>query len=244
VSEFSVVSAVSLPQQLKEESLRGVRAWDANRSRSKQTGAGASDLGGPCVRQLAYKATGAPRLRQASDPWAAIVGTACHAVPLHEAFLNNPDWLLDLKLEIGPGIWGTLDRYHVPTATIVDDKVLSADSMKKMRAQGPGPQYRTQVHCYGFGMSRLGHEVKNVALCCWPRSGRMVDAYVWAERYDEDVVEAAFVRWYGLKEASPAFTPEMFRLFAKADGPCGWCNYYDPELASTRPELACGGWKS
>jgi len=244
MSTPDVVSAVTLPQQLKTESLRGVRAWCDNRARSKQTGVGASDLGHPCVRNLAYKATGAAKHPQVTDQWPSAVGISVHGGALHEAFVNNPDWLLDVRLEIGPGIRGTLDRYHVPSATVVDDKVLGVEPLKKIRTTGPGDQYRTQVHCYAFGLSRLGHDVKNVALCCWPRSGRMVDAYVWAEPYDEDIVERAFVRWYGLVEAAPAFTPDIFRLLAKADGPCAFCNYYSPGVAATSPDKACEGWKA
>ena len=239
--ELTIVPPGGLALAIKNESVGKVAAWDAARARSKQTGIGASQIGCPCTKQLLYAARGVEKRKQVSDPWAAIVGSACHSGPLHEAFRGSPDWLLDHKMEIGPGLYGTLDRYHIPTGCVVDDKVLGVEALKKMRKHGPGPQYRTQVHMYGFGMSRLGHDVRHVALCCWPRSGRMVDAYVWTEPYSDDVVETAFQRWYGLLEAAPAFTPEMFALVAKADGPCGWCPYYDPELEKSNPELACGG---
>lgn len=238
----------TLADRLKNELRDAVRDWEHNRPRSRQTGIGASDLGHPCLRYLAYKATGAPPGTQRGDPWPAIVGTSCHEWVLTQAFENDPRWSLGRSMEIGPGLRGTYDlvRNRADGGVIViDHKVLGFDSLKTLRLRGAKPQYRVQVHAYGFGVYRQGIDVTHVAIAGWPRSGFLRDLHVWIEPYDSDVVEAAFARWYTLVEAAPALTaaPDLFGQLAMADGPCSWCPWFNPELAQTRPELACPGFE-
>jgi hypothetical protein len=59
-----------------------------------------------------------------------------------------------------------------------------------------------------------------------------------------NVVEEAFQRWYGLVDMAPILVaqPEMFNALAKADGPCSWCPWFNPELSVTNPEKACPGY--
>lgn len=218
-----------------------VRDYDASRSRTRQTQLGASSAGTPCDRQLWYYATGAPKLGQKGDPWPAMVGTACHEWTFTKAFENDPDWELGRSLEIGPELRGTFDLFHVPSATVIDFKALGKSSMDKIRRHGPGPQYRVQVHLYAFGVYRQGIDVNRVALACFPRSGFLKDVIVWEEAFDLAVVESALERWYTIKEASPMFTPELFRVAPKADGPCSFCSWLNPSIAVEHPELACEG---
>lgn len=235
-----VVQPGSLADRLRNQIRDGLIAYDRSRPRNQQAGIGASDLGHPCLRYLAYRATGAPRFPQRSDPWPAMVGTACHDGPLATAFRDG-DWEVGKSMEIGPGIRGTLDVYHKPSKTVVDYKVLGADSLRSLRTGGPRAQYRTQVHAYGFGLWRLGVDVENVAIVGLPRSGFLRDLVVWTEPYDVNVVEQAFQRWYTLAEAAPALAPEHFTLLARVDGPCAFCNWFNPALAAEHPELACPG---
>jgi hypothetical protein len=226
--------------RLKNDIVGVLRAKDAARDRNRQVRIGPSGLCCPCDRQLAYYARETPKIGQPGDPLAAWVGTAFHALA-DEAFTGADGWETGRRMEIGPELWGTDDLFHLPTGTVVDLKMLGKTSLDKIRRNGPGPQYRGQVHLYGFGRLRLGYEVNHVALACFPRSGFLRDVVLWTEPYDNDIVEAAFERWYTIKEASPLFTPDIFRMLPRADGPCAFCPYYSPSVAGEHPELACPG---
>lgn len=225
--------------------LRGaVLAFDANSPRSKQTGIGASQLGHPCNRHLAHIAIQTPRRPQLSDPWAAIVGTSCHAHIFTKAFENNPEFELPKgSIEIGPGIRGTADLIHLTTGTIIDFKVVGKSSMDKLKRHGPSTTYRVQAHAYGFGYKRLGYHVQHVAIAAWPRSGLSRDLHIWTEPYDEQVVEEAFARWYPLVENADQLRayPDLIDMMPKADGPCGWCEFKAPQ--GTPPLEGCPGVK-
>jgi hypothetical protein len=239
----SVAQPGTLDYRLGQLVRSKVRAWDEGRGRSRQRRLGASGLGHPCLRHLAYYATGAEQIGQKSDPFPAIMGTWGHA-GLDEVFRGDPEMELGQNVEIGPDLYGTYDAYHRPSATVIDWKFLSKDSINRIRNHGPGNQYRVQVHAYAFGLYRLGVDVKNVALVCFPRSGFLVGVHVWAEPFDIDVVEQAFARWYGLVEMAPILKsmPAMFNALAMADGPCAWCSWFNPELSKTSPEKACPGF--
>lgn len=241
LTEPIVLSQPGTPEdRLKADLIRVLRARDEARDRNKQVRIGPSGLCTPCDRQLAYYATETPKLGQKGDPLAAWVGTAFHALA-EEAFRTAEGWEIGRRMEIGPDLFGTDDLYHLPTGTVVDLKMLGKTSLDGIRRAGPGPQYRGQVHLYGFGRLRLGYDVQNVALACFPRSGFLRDVVLWTEPYDNDVVEQAFQRWYTIKEASPLFTPDVFRLLPMADGPCGWCPWFAPTVATEHPELGCPG---
>ncbi len=238
----------TLADRIKYEMRDAVKAWEADRPRSKQRSVGASDVGHPCLRYLAYRATGAPELGQPGDPWPAIVGTSCHEHVLTQAFENDPRWTLcKSSVEIGPELYGRYDLMRNVTAgvtdgaVIIDHKVLGKDALKSLSNHGPKPQYRVQVHMYGFGAYRLGIDVSDVAIAGWPRSGFLRDLVVWTEPFSLDVVEEAFQRWYTLKEAAPALTPEVFAVLPMTDGPCSWCPWFSPTVAADHPELACPG---
>ncbi len=236
-----------LGERLKTEMRDAVRAWEADRPRSKQRRIGASDVGHPCTRYLAYKACGTPEVGQPGDPWPAIVGTSCHEWVLTQAFENDPRWTLCTSaLEIGPELYGRYDLMRNPEpgahgVVIIDHKTLGRDSLNHLKTRGAKPQYRTQVHMYGFGAYRQGIDVSHVAIAGWPRSGFLRDLVVWTEPFSLDVVEDAFQRWYTIKEAAPAFTPEMFGAMPRTDGPCSFCDYFSPTLAAEHPERACPG---
>lgn len=231
----------TLADRLKAQMVAAVQAWEDSRPRSRQAGIGASDLGHPCLRHVAYRATGAPR-GPGTDPWPAIVGTSCHEWVLTQAFRPDPQtWALGTSMEIGPGIRGTLDLYHRPSRTVIDHKVLGVDAMRDLRLRGPKPAYRTQIHCYAFGLLRGGEDPEHVAIAGWPRSGWMKDLFVWVEPFDLDVVEVAFQRWYTLVDAAPALTPELFTALATDASGCFFCPYRNRALAATNPELACPG---
>lgn len=238
----------TLADRLRNEMRDAVKAWEASRPRSKQRRVGASDVGHPCTRYLAYRATGAPEIGQPGDPWPAIVGTSCHEWVLTQAFQNDPRWTLcTSSVEIGPELYGRYDLMRATMrgvskgAIIIDHKVLNKEGLGLLKAGTPKPQYRVQVHMYGFGAYRMGIDVSDVAIAGWPRSGFLRDLVVWTEPFSMDVVEETFQRWYTIKEASPAFTPEIFTMLPMVDGPCAFCPWFAPTIAGDHPELACPG---
>jgi hypothetical protein len=249
VTEPIVISQPgTLADRLKNELRDSVRAWEANRPRSKQRNIGASDVGHPCTRYLAYRATGAPEIGQPGDPWPAIVGTSCHEHVLTQAFENDPRWTLCTSaVEIGPQLYGRYDLLRNPIlgvtdgAIVIDHKVINKEGLATLKNNNPKQQYRVQTHMYGFGVYRQGIDVSHVAIAGWPRSGFLRDLVVWVEPFNLDVVEDAFQRWYTLKEASPLFTPDIFRALPRVDGPCNFCPWFAPSVAGEHPELACPG---
>ncbi len=236
-----VISQPGTPEdRLKRAVLDVLREKEANRERNRQVKVGPSGLCTPCDRQLAYYARETPKLGQVGDPLSSWFGTGFHTF-IEEAFRSAEGWEIGRRMEIGPDLFGTDDLYHLPTNTVVDIKTLGKTSLDKIRRHGAGQTYRGQVQLYGFGRYRLGYDVQRVALVCFPRSGFLRDVVVWSEPFDLDVVEEAFQRWYTIKEASPLFTPEIFRMLPMADGPCAWCPWFSPTLAGEQPELACPG---
>lgn len=184
---------------LGRELRRAATDWNTSRPRSQQTAVGPSEIGGPCDRQLAYKALGTPpSVTEPSDSWPSTVGTAVHDYVLADALsrpgvgvrgLDHPlspleladlmaqlerdggRWIVEQKVEIAPGLKGSTDAFDVPTGTVVDHKVLGTSSHRETRQNGAKPVYRIQSHLYGFGWARLGFDVKHVAIAAWPRSG-------------------------------------------------------------------------
>lgn len=240
-----------LGRVLAEAMTAKVRAWDEARPRSRQATIGASTIGHPCDRHLGHIAAGTPRGRQHGDLWPAIVGTSVHEWVLTQAFENDPTWIVAAKsMQIMPGLKGTVDLVHLPTGSIIDHKTLGADALKKIRAQGPGVQYRVQVHMYGYGYAARGIDVRHVAIAAWPRSGYMTGKnglHVWTEPYNPAIAQAAWLRWQRIA-ATVTFAPDdqaraqALATLHKADGPCEWCGYLITGNAPTSTALdGCGG---
>lgn len=221
-----------------------IRAYDSGRPRSRQVSIGPSEAGTPCGRRLAYRLLEAPRNNTDSDPWAAIVGTAIHAW-LDDAFVEAskaPDegrWVTGVWVELPGYMRGQIDLYDRRTRTVIDHKTMGAEGMRRLRKDGPGEQYRTQVHLYACGMRMAGYAVDHVAIAAWSRSGRLKDAAWWTEPYDEAVVEAALARIDALRSTTTALGAAALPLIPTADAHCQWCPYYLP--ASTVIEDGCPG---
>ena len=209
---------------------------DANKPRSQQTSIGPSQMGTPCDRQLGYFALGVPRAASGGDPLPRWVGTEGHA-GMERILRDLDEWDTEFKVTLdGYGITGHVDAYHQPTGTVVDFKFVSAGSMRKYKATGPGQQYRTQAHLYGLGLSLTGRQVSHVAVAFIPRSGLFSEIHVWSEPYDEQVAEAALRRWEAVGTVAGALGLEALDT---ADAPCDWCNWYVP--GSTDLTAGCPG---
>jgi hypothetical protein len=213
--------------------------------RSKQKRIGPSEIGHPCTRRIAYKVAGVEAVNDNAG-WRPTVGTAVHAW-LAEAFAGANDgdacrYLIELSVEVGNGITGSVDLYDRAAALANDWKVVSPSSLKKYRANGPGPQYRTQVHLYARGLVNRGLPVETVAITFLPNSGELYDAVFWSEPYDEQVALDALERLsavQSLTEVAGAAAAAAMPVDGADPAWCRYCPFYLP--ASTDLAAACPG---
>ena len=196
-----------------------------SRPRSKQRTIGPSGLGNPCQRRLGYQHLNVEPASHGGDPLPAWVGTEVHK-GMERILEPLDDWTAEIRVYFpGYDIYGTADAYHHPTGTVVDWKCTGAATITKVKANGPGQQYRTQAHLYGCGLAMQGHDVRNVAVVFIPRSGITAGIHVWTEPYDEQVVEDALRRWEAIGTVADAYGPAAL---GTADGPCNWCPWWQP----------------
>ncbi|WP_018350969.1 hypothetical protein [Longispora albida] len=215
-----------------------VRAAAAGAPRSRQRRIGPSSVGHPCGRRVAYEAAGVEPVNSGGDPWPSIIGTAGHdwlarAFRAHNAALGRERWLVERRVRITDTLTGTGDLYDTDTATLIDHKILGADSLKAIKRDGPGDQYRVQVQLYGYGLAREGISVERVALACYPRSGWLSGLHVWSEPYDPAVAEDALARLSGLGALARLLDldahPERWALLPDAPAAtCTWCPAWRP----------------
>lgn len=213
--------------------------------RSKQRAIGPSEIGHPCTRRIAYKVAGVEGVNDSAG-WRPTVGTAVHSW-LAEAFAaaNDGDacrYLIELSVEVGNGVRGSVDLYDRATALANDWKVVSAASLKKYRANGPGAQYRTQVHLYARGLVNRGLPVDTVAITFLPNSGELYDAVFWSEPYDEQVALGALERLSTVQQLTDTAGAAAAALLPTDGADPAWCRYCSFYLpASTDLTVACPG---
>lgn len=213
-----------------DDLVRVVRDYENSRPRSRQKDIGPSEAGNACNRRLAYRLLGANGVNTDSDPWPAIVGTSVHAW-LEQAFGSQPErYDTEVKVELPTYMRGTADLVDKETGTIIDHKVLGLTSLKKLKADGPSEQYRTQVHLYGTGLRLMGYEINTVAIAAWSRSGMLKDAHYWSEPYNEELVEATLQRIDALRTMTDNLGREALALMPTADANCHWCPFYVPAV--------------
>jgi site-specific DNA-cytosine methylase len=166
-----------------------------NHPRSKQTLIGPSEIGTECLRCLAKKLLGIPQTRDAA--WLPQVGTAVHAW-LDDVFTDcDCGWHPERRVVVGiignRLIGGTCDLNG--KGTVVDHKIVGAETLKKLKKFGPKPEYRVQDHMYGRGYELLGERVTDVSLLFLPRnSPTLADSMFWTEPYNRDIALRALER--------------------------------------------------
>lgn len=231
--------ATELARQLRDR----VRSWSSNRPRSLQTKLGPSEVGTPCLRQLAYKAAQHPRVNlDGGDPWPSFVGTATHAA-LEDVFDGSPDeWRTELRVEVDADLdlAGSTDLLRLTGGvTVVDHKVVGTGTMTKTKRHGPAGYYVVQANLYAHGLIAAGIPVEWVAIAYWPRSGQLSGLHVWLRRYDQAVVDRALVRLDVVRRLHGLLGAQLFGQLPTAAHYCDSCPFYSAH--ATDPAVSCAG---
>jgi hypothetical protein len=204
--------------------------------RSLQAELGPSEVGDPCARRIGHKLAGSPERTQ-PPKWKATVGTAIHAW-LADCFdANNlavaaehlggqERWLIEQRVDVGDGVTGTADLYDRVTATVVDWKSVGPTMLKGYRKDGPGEQYRRQLHLYGLGLERAGLPVDAVMIVFLPRQGELSDGYAWHEAYSAELAADALERYRGVRLIVDALGDAAPAALPMAPAWCGYCPFY------------------
>jgi len=213
-----------------------IRSKSDNAPRSRQSAIGPSEVGQECVRRTAYRLLNWEKTNTTTDPWAAINGTAIHAY-LAEAFQSDQgNWLIESRVQIRPGLAGSVDLFDVDNGIVIDHKCVGATSMKSAKTSGPSDQQIAQINLYGMGLEDAGHQVRKVALAFYPFGGLLSGMYVWLADYDRSIAEAALARLDStvtlLSMLDVEANPDRWELIpATPSRLCSWCPYYLPESA-------------
>jgi len=224
-----------------------LKDYDDNRPRSMQTTLGPSELGTPCQRQIAYKLSGATRQVINAPKWAAMQGTAMHALMedvlgFHNGQLGRPRWVIEQRVDVDDEIGGAGDAYDADHALVVDWKYVGVTTLRKVRRktvpveQLVTPDYRVQAHLYGYGHERAGRPVRWVRLVLLARSHDYDDSAEWTERYRPEIAIAALDRYYATQDLVAALGLPGSGLFgavpARPGDACQWCEFRRPGLAA------------
>lgn len=223
----------------KKDLTQIVRWCESSSERSMQTAIGPSEIGVDCLRRIGYRVAGTPECNTVADPWFAVVGTSVHAwlggaidawqeVELgRPAGGPNPRYLVEQRVRMSDTVAGSCDLFDVDTGTVVDHKIVGASSLKKYRDNGPSNQYRTQVHLYGYGHTRAGRTVNEVAIAFFPRSSYLSDMHIWSEPYDQQIAIKALNRLDTVRTVTAAAGPTALPATPDPVG-CTWCDFYRP----------------
>ena len=220
--------------------IKQVKEYSAWSPRSQQTMIGASEIGTPCSRRLAYKLLGVEAVNTDTDSWPAIVGTSVHSY-LERAFKKNPDYMTEVPVVLEPWTKGTADLVHLPSKTVIDHKVVGATALKTYKAKGMSAQYRVQLNMYALGLRLQDIEIDTIAIMFWSRSGMMRDAFSISEPYDEALVEDTFKRFDAIKAMTQMGTTAL-PLIPTTPTHCLYCPYFFP--LSTDATESCNGQKT
>lgn len=226
-------------QAIREELVGVIHQRNDATPRHLQRELGISDISHPCKRKLAYGILEAEQCNPPYDPLPSIFGTALHSW-LDSAFthannvLGRHRYLCETRVSPTDWLSGTSDLFDTDVGAVIDFKSLGKSSFNKNKKQLSEP-YRRQIHIYGMGFERAGHEVKYVGALLLPRSGMLTQAHLALEPYDRSIAEQA------LKDRETVICllndlrveefPERLTLIEKSGPSCLFCPWFAP-----RPE--------
>jgi PD-(D/E)XK nuclease superfamily len=213
-------------------------------ARSRQVPLGASEIGDPCDRKLAYRMA---RVRPSNltDPLPALVGTGVHSVmaDLFGTLDAGAGRFLVEERVMYRGVPGTVDLYDRLTHVVIDWKTTTLAKLKRIRHEGPPSRYVTQVHVYAAALVASGEDPFTVAIAYLPVDGTLADMWVWQTPFDRDVADAARERIARIR------VPELTSTSGGVIDPatvtptpsalCPWCPYH--QRSATDLSTACSG---
>lgn len=166
--------------------------------RSLQKLIGPSELGTDCAHCLAAKLAGWDET-QRDTAWLPFIGTAVHAALAEFFEADNTTsvasggrrrWRVEERVHVGfigpHRISGTCDLYDTATGTVVDWKIVGAETLRTAKA-APKRVYQVQAHLYGLGWENAGHTPERVMIAHLPRNAvSLAQAVIWEAPYDRD----------------------------------------------------------
>jgi len=204
---------------------------DANKSRSKQTQVGPSEIGG-CKRKVWYRLNEQPETNFELKKLAAIMGTAIHSEIEKSIEAIDPKgekYWVETEVEYD-GIKAHIDLFIPETGSVVDWKTVKLKNLSYF----PSNQQRWQVQVYGYLLEKSGKaKVKDVNLVAIARDGDEDNVRIHTEPYDETMALAALAWLDNVKKSTTLPEPEKDASFCK-----NYCQYYD-----ATEEMGCGGLK-
>lgn len=213
----------------KELLLTVLHEKDANKSRSKQTQVGPSEIGG-CRRKVWYRLNDQPETNFQLKKLAAIMGTAIHSEiekSIEAVDPNGEKYWVETEVEYD-GIKAHIDLFIPETGSVVDWKTVKVKNLSYF----PSAQQRWQVQVYGYLLEKSGKaKVKDVNLVAIARDGDESDVRIHTEPYDEASALEALQWLSNVKNLTEAPAPEKDASFCKS-----YCQYYDAS-----GEMGCVG---
>ena len=204
----------------KELLLTVLHEKDANKSRSKQTQVGPSEIGG-CRRKVWYRLNDQPETNFQLKKLAAIMGTAIHSEiekAIEAIDPNGEKYWVETEVEFN-GIKAHIDLFIPETGSVVDWKTVKVKNLSYF----PSVQQRWQVQVYGYLLEQSGKaKVKDVNLVAIARDGDEDNVRIHTEAYDEDIALTALAWLEGVKASTELPEPEKDSNFCKS-----YCQYYD-----------------
>lgn len=241
-----LASPAGQPHPFSHEIIRMVREYDANRPRSLQKFLGPSEIGSPCMRQIAYKLAETPEINQVADPWFPIIGSAVHswlgdaATWYNDVFLGratNPRFIVENRVKVtaranGYDTSGHTDLYDADNQRVVDWKIVGVTTMRKVDAgdtpeEKAGPQYTIQAMTYGVGWQQAGFPVKSVMIAFLPRSNYLNKMKLVEMPFQPELAHAAQARVAAIDQIRKVMPIEQI----PAGGCTIWCPFYRPHVA-------------
>jgi len=215
--------------------------------RSLQRRIGPSEMGIPCDLRIAYRLLGTPECNPVVRrlPWKPFVGTAMHEAIATIAEAANmadpsydqagPRYLIEHRVPIaqvgGEDIDGSCDLYDRVSCTVLDWKIVGGAQLRRYKSNGPGEQYRTQVHLYGYGWRRRGYPVRHVAIYFLPRDQEWSQRHIWSEPYDEQIALDTITRVQGIAALASTLGAGALPLMQRRGSWCQFCPWHKPGSA-------------
>ena len=218
------------------EEITDIIKWRNNSStRSQQVALGCSEAGDPCTRKVAMTMANMQQTNYGSDPWPAIVGTSIHtwfenAVKAYQQVHGDQGWLTELEVLASAWLPGHIDLYR--PGLVLDLKNPSTSNFNKMKKNGIGDTYFTQVQLYGLGIERSGRPVNRVGVIMLPRDGHLRKMWVKTFPYDRAFAHKALQRLVDLgkklHELDIRNHPERWSQIPAVPNYvlCGFCPFY------------------